>query len=350
MDAQEWEKLSGQTTEPGRRAAIDWFGQNIGRAPTDIELGWLDSRGDKGKVTDLQAFQYYGAGLKQMSAKVLGDAQAVYRIKDFNQADADKLVTDLVSRNLDKSNFDDRYNAALANIKVDRLSNPRVSTEQQGQNEMTVKEIFQSTLGRDPSKYELTSFAKQIALGDDPLILQQTLQQSGEYLDQKATKFRDKQAEQLQGFQSQAFERAAPTIISQFMRAGRLNSSGLQSALASAQQELTQQNNQYLAGMSREDFLNSQGQAQNIFAQNTLPSVERARNLTGMRYQMPFQLGQSVLQRGNELSDYDRSKSDFDRYMQAQKDQSRKAGQMQLWGAGINGLLNGAATYAARRP
>src|SRR5262245_26678096 len=102
----------GNTSIPKtpRQQAIDWFTGELGRAPTDIELGWLDTRGDVGKVTDLQAFQYYGNGLKQLSAQVLGDAQNVYGMKNFTLADADKLRDSLVSRNLDRSNFADRYN------------------------------------------------------------------------------------------------------------------------------------------------------------------------------------------------------------------------------------------------
>jgi hypothetical protein len=318
------------------------FKASTGRDLNQAEVNWLNGQSDKSK-----AVNDYVNGLNVLSQNLLSDAQNIYGLKNFTLDDANKLRDSLYVAGDQRSHdtFYDRANAALQQKTVQEQLNPTVTPEQQNKNTGTVSDIFQSTLGRPPTQYELDHFSKQLAQGDDPLILQQTLQQSGEYLDKKAAQFRDQQSQQLQGFQDQAFAKAQPQIISSFMRAGRLNSSGLQSALANAQAELTQQNNQYLAGLSREDFLNSQGQAQNVFAQNTLPSVQRAQALTDLKYQLPFQGSNDVLARGNELQDYYRQQNDFNRYLQAQKDQSRVNGQYQLYGAGLSALLQGGVHF-----
>jgi hypothetical protein len=321
-----------------------------GRDLNSAELNWLRSRGDVNKVGHDVAATNLANGYLAKSQNILNQAQAVYGLKNFTLDDANKLRDQLYLAGDQKSYdmADQNISAALANRKQDELTNPTVSAGDQAKHSGTVNDIFQSTLGRPPTQYEADHFSKQLAQGDDPLILQQTLQQSGEYLDKKASQFRDQQAQQLQGFQQQAFEKATPTIISSYMKAGRLNASGVNSALASAQADLTNQNSQYLAGLSRQDFLNSQGQAQNIFAQNTAPSVMRAQQLSQNGYTLPFNLGQQGLARGNELSDYYRQQSDFNRYLQSNRDAADRAGRYGLYGNVISGIASGSTASLAR--
>lgn len=311
------------------------FEQIIGRPMTEIERAWVQ-RG--GNIND------YMNGLKSYSQQILADAQNIYGLKNFTLSDANAMRDQLYQVGDQRSHdlFWERANAVLQKKATEEALNPTVDPVKQTQYGETVKGLFQEYLGRDPKAYELDHFSKQLAQGDDPYILASALQQHPEYLDRQAATQREKMSAELQGYQQEAFEKAQPSIIGAYMRAGRLNSSGVTAALANAQKELEQQRQQYLSGLSREDYVNNRGQAFNIFAQNTAPSVQRTQALTQQRYALPFQQGEAITARGNELSDYYRQQNDFNRYMQAQKDTSRKSAQYGLYGQILGAGLQGA--------
>lgn len=331
--------------EPAKPLTLDEvFSQQIGRGMNESEKAWLNGQNDK--ATQLQN---YVNGLRNYSQRIVSDAQNIYGLKNFTVQDADKLRDSLYIAG-DQAAYDtfwDRANAALANRKTEELINPTVDPVKQSQFGETVKGLFQEYLGRDPKAYELEHFSKQLAQGDDPYILAAALQQDPEYQEKKAATQREKMATELQGYQEQAFAKAQPAIISSYMKAGRLNSSGVTSALAKAQQELEQQRQQYLSGISREDYVNNRGQAFNIYAGQVAPSQQRAAALTQQSYTLPFQSGAAITQRGNELSDYYRQQNDFNRYLQAQKDQSRRSAQYGLYGQVLGAGLNAGAMYAS---
>lgn len=320
------------------------FKQGIGRDMNEAERNWLASvPGEKGSQLN-----NYINGLKNFSQRIISDAQNIYGLKNFTQKDADTLRDSLYIAG-DQAAYDtfwDRANATLANRKTEELINPTVDPTKQGEYGQTVTGLFQEYLGRDPKAYELEHFSKQLAQGDDPYILASALQQAPEYLDKQAATQREKMSQELLGYQEQAFAKAQPSIISSFMKAGRLNSSGVTSALAKAQQELESQRQQYLSGISREDYVNNRGKAFDIYAGQTAPSQQRAAALTQQQYSLPFQSGAAINQRGNELSDYYRQQNDFNRYMQMQKDNSRRSAQYGLYGQLLGAGLNAGAMYA----
>lgn len=326
----------------------DYFQQQVGRPLNQQEKDWLYAgRGDVRKVSAMDAVSGYVSGLNTLSQRILSDAQNIYGITGFTIDDANKLRDNLYIAGDQRSHdtFDQRYQAALTQRKTEDLINPKVAPEQQTKFNETVSGMFQEYLGRPPKPYEMEHFAKQLAQGDDPFLLASTLQQAPEYQEKKANTERQRLAGELQGYQEQAFQKAAPTMISSFMKAGRLNSSGVTSALSKAQQELEQQRQQYLAGISREDFVNNNAKAWDIFGQQNAPSVQRAQDLTTMRYRLPFEQGAALTSRGNELSDWYREQNDFNRYLQSQKDQSRRSAQYGLTGQILGAGLQGAAMY-----
>jgi len=321
------------------------FKNAIGRDMKDAEIAWIDAQADKGTQIN-----NYINGLKNYSQRIISDAQNIYGLKNFTIQDADQLRDSLYIAG-DQAAYDtfwDRANATLANRKTEELLNPTVDPAKQGQYSEQVKGLFQEYLGRDPKAYELEHFSKQLAQGDDPYILASALQQAPEYQDKQAATQREKMATELQGYQQEAFAKAQPSIISSYMKAGRLNSSGVTAALAKAQQELESQRQQYLSGISREDYVNNRGQAFNIYANQTAPSQQRAAALTQQQYSLPFQSGAAITQRGNELSDYYRQQNDFNRYMQMQKDTSRRSAQYGLYGQILGAGLQGATMAYAR--
>ena len=323
----------------------DVFKLQVGRDLTTAEQNWVNGQSDKSG--QLQA---YINGIGVQSQNILSDAQNIYGLKNFTIDDAKKLRDNLYVAG-DQRSFDtfyDRVGASLSQKKTEELLNPTVSSADQAKHNGTVNGLFQEYLGRDAKPYELDHYAKQIAQGDDPYILASALQQSPEYLDKQAATNRGKLATELQGYQEQAFQKAQPSIISSYMKAGRLNSSGVTSALAKAQQELEQQRQQYLSGISREDFVNNNAKAWDIYGQTTAPSVQRSQALTQQQYSLPFQQGAALTARGNELSDYYRQQNDFNRYLQMQKDAQSSASRYQLYGQILGGASQGAAYGLAK--
>lgn len=330
--------------------ANEAFKQYAGRDLNQAEKDWLNTRGDVGKRGHDAAAADLGRGYAAMSQNILSDAKNVYGL-DLTPDDANKLRDSLYIAGDQRSHdtFYDRLNAALANKKTEALTNPQVKPEQQAQFGEQVRGLFQEYLGRDPKAYELDHFSKQLAQGDDPYILANALQQSDEYLTQRAEKERGKLGEELLGYQQEAFNRAQPSIIGAYMRSGRLNASGVTAALANAQRDLERERQVTLAGYGREDLLQGRAKAFDIFSQTQAPSAQRTADLTAQSYQQPFASGAGILARGNEIQDYYRQQNDFNRYLQAQKDQSRRAAQYGLAGQLTGAAIQGAATYYGKK-
>lgn len=330
--------------------ANEAFKQFAGRDLNQTEINWLNTRGDVGKRGHDAAAADLGRGYSAMTQNIVSDAKNVYGL-DLSLQEANKLRDSLYIAGDQRSHdtFYDRMNAALANKKTEALTNPQVKPEQQAQFGDTVKSLFQEYLGRDPKQYELDHFSKQLAQGDDPYLLANALQQAPEYLDKQAETQRAKIGQELLGYQQEAFKRAQPSIVGAYMRAGRLNSTGLDAHLANAQADLERQRQATLTGYSREDYLSGRARAFDVFSQNQAPSAQRTADLTAMRYQQPFASGRDVLARGNELADYARQQNDFNRYLQMQKDAQRSASRYGLYGQILGAGMQAGATYAGMK-
>lgn len=191
---------------------------------------------------------------------------------------------------------------------------------------------------------------------------------------------------ELQRSGDEAFKRAQPEIISSFMRAGRLNSSGLENALARARGDIERDRQTYMGGLGYEDAIRAQGYGRQDFVnrnsqawadyarrndigfqsylRQSEPGYQQrfARNELGnrqimagqdaanyMRYQFPlsqlsrlYGMQDQRMQRGYDLEDYGMQRND---YFNALNQQYRQQERLlpyqlggQLLGAGIQGL------------
>lgn len=211
----------------------------------------------------------------------------------------------------------------LSQIKL----NPTVSTNLIGQASNAIK----TTLGRDATPDEAAYFAKELAQGKTAYELSQELMSLPEYQKMQAAKDRETLGTELLAQQQLAFQKATPTIISQFMKAGRLGSSGLDSALANAQKELEQQRQGYLGQVGYQDLSSIRGNAYNNYnnATNQFKDIFGTVGQTATNYNL---LG-GAIKRMNEQSDYAKQQNDYMNYLNMQNKSNEKAAMYQMLGS-----------------
>lgn len=217
-------------------------------------------------------------------------------------------------------------------------------------------EVIKSVFGRDATSDESEYFAKELAQGKTAYELSQELMSLPEYQKVQAAKDRETLGAELLAQQQLAFQKATPTIISQFMKAGRLGSSGLDSALANAQKELEQQRQGYLGQVGYQDLASIRGNAYNNYnnATNQFKDIFGTAGQTATNYNL---LG-GAIQRMNQQADYTRQQNDYMKYLEMAGKNNGVAGAMQgamggaqagmafgPWGALIGGVGGGAAGY-----
>ena len=367
--------------------AVKVFQQTIGRPPSASEASWLQTRGDIGKVSYTDAVQkVLIPKLQTYAANIQQEASAVGLNLSPEEANKIRDQYYVVGQ---EDRFAPLYRAELtkrlntqAEAKTEKaisdVRNPTISAEQEAE----AAELVSGILGRNATKQEISYFAGELAQGVKPYEIQGQLQQTPEYQDkiaeQKNQKFtqeaeaaRNALNTQLLESQKQAFERALPTIMSSYMRAGRIGSSGLDNAIAQAQKELDQQRQSYLGNLAYQDAVRGQGYTQQAFVNNNANAFNQYLRQTdpyqqgrmaasqaqsALQYQYPFQaaggyasgLG-GFTQREQSLADYDRQQSDYNRYYNQARDDQSNAARYQLFGNVIGAGLGGFGYFAANR-
>jgi hypothetical protein len=222
---------------------------------------------------------------------------------------------------------------------------------------------FKSIIGRDPTQDELDYFSDQIAGGMSNYEMGNLLKQSPEYLEQQNTIQQQKyttEAEaarnalqtQMLATEEEAFKRSTPQIIAEYMRSGRINSSGLDSAIANARADLSKNRESYMSGLqyedavrglgyNREDYLGTQGKAYDQYLRDSAPDYQAKSALTNYQAMYPYQQAERTLSRAQQIEDYYRQQSDYNNYLRQQMKAQDKAG---LYG--IAGNIASAATTA----
>ena len=258
----------------------------------------------------------------------------------------------------------------VAKKEQEAFKNPQVGADQTG----TAARLVEQTYGRPGTPEELDFFAKALAQGESPYELQQFLTTTPEYLQKQAgieservktesAQARESLNQELLKSENQAFQQALPDILGQYMRAGRIGSSGVDAAVAKERAKLAESRQGFLAnagyedavrgqGYGREDFVNSRNQAFNQYLRQNEPQYQQRLGYA----QQPFQdrayrygIIDQTRQRGYDLQDYDREKSDFDRYLQKSKNASREQALYGLGGSLLNTGLQGLTSYYGRR-
>lgn len=216
----------------------------------------------------------------------------------------------------------------LYNLKTNPATSPDHSSK--------AGEVLKNILGRDATADELAFFGKELAQGKSAYELQQELMSLPEYQMTLAKKNREQLSTELLDQQQRAFQKAMPEILSQFAQAGRLGSSGLESAMAKAQAELEGQRQGYLAQVGAQNMDQIRQQAYGAF-QNYNSPFQQTYNPANI-FNAQFGMAGQNLQRQREVSDYERQANDYLRALNASQRNNGIPGALQ---GGLGGALAG---------
>lgn len=266
--------------------------------------------------------------------------------------------------------------------KIDRATNPGkyLTPEQVEQNKSTALRLAQQFGQEDPDLVDFLS--QRLAEGESAFEISSFLRTTPDYqkkqaeienqrVQEESAAARQSLDTELLKSEEETFARATPSIIASYMKAGRLNSSGLQSALTQARADLAKERQGFLAnaayndsirsqGYRREDFVGGNAQAFNQYLRQNEPAYQQRFALQGASNQQNFQqpyeslsrmysLNDRSRERQYELEDYDRQQSDFNRYLEQSRSQSRSSALYGLLGAGVGAGIGGWANIAANR-
>lgn len=262
---------------------------------------------------------------------------------------------------------------------IDKAVNPGkyLDETQKTNNLSTANRLISQIYGEGANDPDLAQFlSERLAEGESAFEISQFLKTTPDYMkkqseienarvQEESTAARQALDQQLQQSQQEVFGRAAPNIIASYMRAGRLGSSGLNSALAQAQADLERERQGFLGnagyqdairsqGYRREDFVNNNAQAFNQYLRQSEPGYQQRFNVQNAgnyaNFQAPYDrlnrqyaLNDQARQRQYELEDYQMQQSDFNRYLSDQKKSARQNLPYSLLGqlgaAGLQGWM-----------
>ena len=223
--------------------------------------------------------------------------------------------------------------------------------------------IIQETYGRPATPDEVAFFSQEIAKGESPYEIAQFLQSTPEFtkkqadtenlrVKEEATAARNELSAAYDNDVAQAVKRIQPEIMSAYMRAGRFNSSGFDSALAREVAKIQQEKSSRIAGLAYEDAVRAQGykrddfvganrNAFSEFIRRSDPGLQRQSGLQGYYDQIPLSYASDRVARTRELDNYERQQNDFFRALSDQLRQSREASLYGLGGAALGAGITG---------
>jgi hypothetical protein len=355
---------------PISQAAIDQFKQLTGTEPSSAFISWVNNTADLNYwgsrdaaiMAKAQQLNKSASDIKAEAASfgmTLSDQEAIdirNQVDPTGMADPTRLAE--LSRNtlITKMTADTE---AKQKEEIDKAQNPEkyLEADQLNAYKQQAATQIQSMLGREATPEEADYFANELARGTSAYELQGLLKMTPEYQSAQAEKERAAMAEEsaaaqeelagkMQGFSDEAFKRALPEIMGQYMRSGRINSSGVDSAIAKAKADLTQkqqeflantayQNAQQQAGYRRQDFTTNAANAYNQYLRQNEPNYQQQFNLQNAgnyaAYQSPWntlnyaqQSSADLTSRDREISDYYRQQNDYMNALQSQNSSNRQ--------------------------
>lgn len=371
---------SNTNADGGIERAREIFREKVGRDFTPAELNWLtQARGDINRTSAVESASGYADQLGDFSRQIMQDAGSI-GLEGIDKGAADKIreqfwsggtpdanvrYPDLIRNYLGKLYTDQTVNKQKS--EIDKIANPGkyLTPEQSAKNASDAQRLAQQFGQEDPDLIDFLS--ERLAEGESAFEVSQFLQTTPQYLkkqaddenqrvQQESAAARQSLNDELLKGEDEAFKRAVPQIMSSFMRAGRLGSSGIESAVAKERAKLAQERQGFLAnagyqdairsqGYRRDDFVGGNAQAFNQYLRQSEPgyqqrfNVQNAGNFTN--FQQPYNdlnrfygVQDRARERQYEIDDYNRQSSDYARYLSSQG------------GSGLQGALRGAMSGA----
>lgn len=206
------------------------------------------------------------------------------------------------------SNGQQLGNAYLAQFAESEKQRPENLRKRSGEYSGQVGNIYQDLLNRGASQAEIEHFGSLLASGQvDEYTLRQFVQQLPEYQSAQDKSFREGLNTELQGYDTDAFNKGKEDILSSYARSGKSNSSALDFALTNLMGDIAKERGRYLSGLSAQQYGGNKAAARQDYGaalDDYISSRDYGRDLRQNRMS-------DYITRGRELSDYDRQMEDY---------------------------------------
>jgi hypothetical protein len=175
-----------------------------------------------------------------------------------------------------------------------------------------VNDVFQTVLGRQPDKEELSHFGSLLASGNvDAYGLRDFLKGSSEFQTAEDTKFRGGLASELQGYDNQFFDKAKENVLSRFANNGTMGgsarSSALDFALTDLMGQIAEKRGSYLADLSSRQY----GGNKDLAISNYRGTMDRYLDDVNAERNRGYQNIDRAYGRSQEIDDYNRQQRSY---------------------------------------
>lgn len=227
----------------------------------------------------------------------------------------------------------DTGRAYIGQLAQQEAKSPQALRKKSGQYSGQVTDVFTNLLGRDATANEKDYYGSLLATGEiSPYEIEGLVKRGDEYQGQADTKFREGLKDELMGYNREALGKAGEDIIGRLKQAGITDAENLGFALTDAEKDLLSQNNQFLSGLSSEQYGGNKAMAvsdyKDILDQYLgNQAYGRQRSDSKLDY---------LTGRADSLTDYARQKQDMMDFLNSQP-KKKKSG----LGAAVGTLLGG---------
>ena len=178
----------------------------------------------------------------------------------------------------------------------------------------SLKQLFQTKLGRDATQEELSHFGSALASGaTDSYGLSQFLEQQPEFAEGKDKAMREGLRGELAANDKRQFsEQILPGIQEAYAKQGRsFDSSGFQNAATQSAQAQNTQREGFLSNLTASQYGNRQQNAYNDYANR----IANQQNMANSNVMAQYQGVQNTINRANSISDFQIQQDSYNRYL-----------------------------------
>lgn len=324
--------------------------ENIGRGATEQERRWMEQQVNAGGQTWSQTATELASVLNRYTSEITSNAAALG--VDLKEGEVGQIRDKFYQIGIDPARFSELTTAYIGTIGTkqaqDKILHPEkfVPPEDTTKNKATADRLIKQYFGDDFEDQDLSDFlTTQLASGRSPYELQTFIKSDERYMKKQQDADRESLTQSLLAQEDQAFDKTKQSIISSFQGAGRLNSSGLDAALARSRENLQRDRQAFLGNLSYDDAKRREGYTRSdydrdagaFYGGRNFAISQIPQNNLGRSYA----LGDALVNRGYEDRDYSRQRND---YFNALGQQRKMANQAALYGLGGQ-VLGQAAKY-----
>lgn len=227
--------------------------------------------------------------------------------------------------------------AYLAQIAEREKNSPENMAKRAPEKYGTVNSAMQELLKRGATKEEQDHFGRMLATGEiTDYELQQFIRETPEFRTTEDANFRTGLNKELEGYDSNFFNKEKENVISRFASAGIQHSPALDFALTNLMGDISKERSKYLAGVSAQQYQGNRDNARQDYL-GTMDRFMADRNYGRSRSDA---LMDETRGRSYQLQDYGRERDDLMKYL------SQNSGSRNSMGGMFGSALQGAGAMA----